>query len=50
LIRIVAASGLDLSKDGEFEGLTGEVGAARIHKKIQSMLPQMTIQTDDDSE
>jgi DNA sulfur modification protein DndB len=50
LIRIVAASGLDLSKDGEFAGLTGEVGAARIHKKIQSMLPQMTIQTDDDSE
>ena len=50
LIRIVAASGLDLTKTGEFEGLTGEVGAARIHKKIQSMLPQMTIQTDDDSE
>jgi hypothetical protein len=50
LIRIVAASGLDLSKDGEFAGLTGEVGAARIHKKIQTMLPQMTIQTDADSE
>lgn len=50
LIRIVAASGLDLAKDGEFRGLTGEVGAARIHKKIQSMLPQMTIQAGNYSE
>ena len=50
LIRTVAASGLDLAKDGEFQGLTGEVGAAKIHKKIQSLLPQMTIQANDESE
>jgi DNA sulfur modification protein DndB len=50
VIRIVAASGLDLSKEGEFAGLTGEVGAARIHKKIQQLLPPMTIQANGDSE
>ena len=44
LIRVVADQGLDFRKDGEFRGLTGEVGAGRIHKKIQSLLPQMAPQ------
>lgn len=29
---------LDWRKDGEFQGLTGEVGGARIHKKMQQVL------------
>jgi hypothetical protein len=29
---------LDWRKDGEFQGLTGEVGGAKIHKKMQLVL------------
>ena len=47
MVKIVASSGLDLTKDGEFKGLTGEVGAAQIHKKIQSLLPAMIIQQEE---
>jgi len=45
LVQIVANSGLDLRKDGDFVGRTGEVGAVLIHKKIQSHLPAMSIST-----
>ena len=38
-IAAVAVEGmLDWRKDGEFQGLTGEVGGAKIHKKIQAIL------------
>lgn len=38
-LDILAADGaLDWRKDGEFQGLTGEVGGARIHKKVQQLL------------
>jgi len=38
-LDILSADGaLDWRKDGEFQGLTGEVGGAKIHKKMQSLL------------
>jgi DNA sulfur modification protein DndB len=38
-IDLLAAEGvLDWRKDGEFQGLTGEVGGAKIHKKMQQIL------------
>ena len=41
---------LDWRKDGEFQGLTGEVGGARIHKKIQQLLSAGGSEDDSDSE
>lgn len=36
--HLALAGALDWRKDGEFQGLTGEVGGARIHKKMQQIL------------
>jgi DNA sulfur modification protein DndB len=36
--KISTPGALDWLKDGEFQGLTGEVGGARIHKKMQLLL------------
>lgn len=36
--KVALPGGLDWRKDGEFQGLTGEVGGARIHREIQSLL------------
>ena len=38
LRRMVAF--IDLRKGGAFEGLTGEVGGGRIHRRIQNVLAQ----------
>jgi excisionase family DNA binding protein len=36
--KLAATDCVDWRKDGEFQGLTGEVGGARIHKRIQYCL------------
>ncbi|OBK22400.1 DGQHR domain-containing protein [Mycobacterium asiaticum] len=36
--HLALAGALDWRKDGEFQGLTGEVGGAKIHKKMQQIL------------
>jgi DNA sulfur modification protein DndB len=36
--KLASPGALDWRKDGEFQGLTGEVGGARIHKKMQQVL------------
>ena len=41
---------LDWRKDGEFQGLTGEVGGAKIHKKIQQLLSAGTIEDESEVE
>ena len=38
LNRLADSGQFDLRKDGHFEGLTGEVGGARIHRRIQNVL------------
>ena len=38
LCRLADSGQFDLRKDGHFEGLTGEVGGARIHRRIQNVL------------
>lgn len=40
IARLAADGALDWRKDGEFQGLTGEVGGARIHRKMQALLAQ----------
>uniref|UniRef100_UPI003D947280 DGQHR domain-containing protein n=1 Tax=Gordonia sp. B7-2 TaxID=3420932 RepID=UPI003D947280 len=42
IAKVGVEGALNWRKDGDFEGLTGEVGGARIHKKIQQILAKNT--------
>lgn len=46
--RLAVQGALDWRKDGEFQGLTGEVGGGKIHRKIQSLLAAGAFGADDE--
>lgn len=47
--RLATPGALDWGKDGEFQGLTGEVGGGRIHRKMQAILAQASSYREDEA-
>jgi DNA sulfur modification protein DndB len=48
--KLAVPGALDWRKDGEFQGLTGEVGGAKIHRKIQQILAVGAIADEENEE